>query len=586
MIQIPGGTVTLGVTAKQMIALAEKYVKSESQRDDLVHALASELGQKTVDVPSFWLAKDLVTNEQYLQFIEANKGKHRFPFHWWKEGKKDSYDEALEAARKEFPGDNPRLKYWEQHWRELPYAIPEGKEQYPVTWVNWDDAQAYAGWAGMRLPTEAEWMLAATGGDGREFVWGGDWAQDELQQLKLAKSSEQTLKPVGQVPVATGPYGNEDMVGQIFEWTAGIGFHPVAGQEEFDREFRKLKSEKPYANLIEPRWDDNLRVMKGGSYFQWAQPAMLRAGTRGYLEDYRVMEGAGFRVAKSMVPARDMAIARLAVEYDSSVFEGERKPNVDDEIGVERYDFSPDGKLITDYHAIALTPPNHMGIERGVSLGKLREKAQESPLAIGVLMVTEPLAEPSLKPGMYTVYYREAGMPKELDDALRDAKRDMNIAKKTKKDVDPTAKWHEALAHYGITTDDLGKDKVEFVRPRPGKLEVPTDKSMYLFRANSAQGGAGDFVAAIPAGQELHTKSYDGASLAITTKDGKETMTFTWGVPWDEKSRTKTLVFEMPLRLTTAPDLTKPWRRPAGVTIQGPTKTAQNEGLNNSVGGK
>ena len=124
--------------------------------------LMSELGvQENVPVAPFFMGKHPVTNGEYKVFIEETG--HRFPFHWWRDGKKDHYESKLpEINALEGTIAMKALIYWQKNWKDLPYAIPtdevrRGQEvpmdDYPVTWVSWEDAVAYAAWAGMRLPT-------------------------------------------------------------------------------------------------------------------------------------------------------------------------------------------------------------------------------------------------------------------------------------------------------------------------------------------------------------------------------------------------------------------------------------------------
>jgi formylglycine-generating enzyme len=112
-----------------------------------------------------------------------------------------------------------------------PGSTVEGRERHPVTHLAYEDAEAFARWAGRALPTEAEWERAARGGlEGARYVWGDEPAphgramantwQGEFPWQNLATDGFEGTSPVGAFP--PNGYGLFDMAGNVWEWTADL----------------------------------------------------------------------------------------------------------------------------------------------------------------------------------------------------------------------------------------------------------------------------------------------------------------------------------------------------------------------------
>ena len=169
MVMVPGRAFSFNVTT----------------REDFI--IYPGVSGKTFAVDTFLIDRYPVTNSQYYDFIVAT-----------------AY----------VPSDTT---HYLRHWVGGMYR--QGQEKYPVVWLSLEDMKAYAKWAGKRLPTEAEWQLAAQGTDGRKWPWG-----DEFYGTNCNNAFDRAT-PVDAFAKGASPYGVMDMVGNVWQMTGDTYFN-------------------------------------------------------------------------------------------------------------------------------------------------------------------------------------------------------------------------------------------------------------------------------------------------------------------------------------------------------------------------
>jgi formylglycine-generating enzyme len=233
---------------------------------------------RSIDLPPFSLAPTTVTNAEFAAFVDATGFRTDAEGYGWS----FVFGGLL-------PDDFPETRgvaaapWWRQvhgaSWRrpEGPDSAVEDRPDHPVVHVSWNDARAYADWAGGRLPTEAEWEHAARGGlDGHPFPWGDELTPGGEHRMNVWQGSFPDARQpddgwYGTAPVRSFPpnaFGLYEMTGNVWEWCA------------------------------DPFGEDGHRVMRGGSYLcHESYCRRYRVDARSGSEPDSTSGNVGFRLA-------------------------------------------------------------------------------------------------------------------------------------------------------------------------------------------------------------------------------------------------------------------------------------------------
>jgi gamma-glutamyl hercynylcysteine S-oxide synthase len=255
---VPGGPFTMGTS-------------------DDPWALDNERPAHAVDVPGFFIDTTPVTCGEYAEFI--GDGGYDEPRWWSGPGWRHRQEARLTAPL-----------YWRYdggQWLRRSFGVTRPVlPNEPVLHVSWYEADAYARWAGRRLPTEAEWEKAArydpASGRSRRFPWG-----DEDPTSGKANLGQRYLQPApaGSYPEGAAPSGARQLIGDVWEWT-GSDFLPYPG-------FRAW----PYREYSEVFFGPEYKVLRGGSFA--VSPVACRGTFRNWDYPVRRQIFAGFRTARS-----------------------------------------------------------------------------------------------------------------------------------------------------------------------------------------------------------------------------------------------------------------------------------------------
>ncbi|AUI69172.1 formylglycine-generating enzyme family protein [Beggiatoa leptomitoformis] len=235
----------------------------------------------TIPAGVFWMGTDVATDTVAAQFAWAQQVEQ--PQH-------QVYLPDYRISR--YPVTNAQWGVflaqtdytWADHDKLWLSGIPEGKEQHPVVWVTWQDAMAFCRWAGVSLPTDAEWEKAARGTDKRLYPWG-----NQAPDASLANFANQVgdTTAVTHYPAGKSPYGVFDMAGNTWEWIS-----TVWGTDKDNPEFTLPYQVDDGRESLED--SQILRMVRAGG---WKYDAtLIRCAYRDWNKPQTRGSGLGFRV--------------------------------------------------------------------------------------------------------------------------------------------------------------------------------------------------------------------------------------------------------------------------------------------------
>jgi len=173
--------------------------------DDNELAFKDQKPQRVVDLPEFWIGRTPITNAQFARFVAATDYRT---------------STQLRGGQWAQLGNEKGSEILGIDWQhpQGPGSSLAGKDDHPVTFISWYDAQAFCDWARLALPQQEQWEKAARGTDGRLWPWGNEPPTEERCNFDSFDTT-----PVGLFsPQGDSPYGCVDMIGNVWEWTASV----------------------------------------------------------------------------------------------------------------------------------------------------------------------------------------------------------------------------------------------------------------------------------------------------------------------------------------------------------------------------
>ncbi len=475
LVLIPGGRTVIGTDVDD---IKDILVENYSERK-MAGAYIAETPQFKREVPEFALMVTEVTNEQFAAYVSATGS--RPPELWGNKAIDAASTEFLKAeglkrqkAKEEGRPIRPRQtfdrqRWWDENWKDAEWEVPKGHEHKPVVYVDYADAQNYARWAGLRLPTEFEYVRAARGDTSDSYTWGPEWKEKHAVTGELVGNKETFV--VGSFKDGATKEGVYDLIGNAWEWTSS----PFTPFPKYKQQTFKLGKGKDADKISAvANWDANKRVCVGGGYHQTrftSRCTIRRGASRTQTADAQT-----FRCAASRAAGIDIAERLVVDEVDVNSRPSNQAGIVQytpiDTLAVDRWQHKtlaeadrpvPGYEVITGYDYITFTPVDKLS---SVDVNDLTKRIlEEGPEPLGFISTNQRILSPDLEPGTYMISYRCPGKRRE-DNSMK--AKGKNGGKK--KPDEPTGEEPEEES-----TDpwDLGAYET--------KLGLDEDKGYFLF---------------------------------------------------------------------------------------------------------
>ena len=474
MVLIEGGSFRMGISEKDVMEAAT----GDWERQ--IESLIAMVPAHEVWVDDFLIDQYEVTNLQFKTYLEAtglteSEDLIDLSWHEWQAGQK-------------VPG------------------MPESQQHHPIRGVSHIEASRCASWIGKRLPTEAEWEYVARRhlNSDQYYPWDAEGKRWEAWDKAQCSNGYNSAQDAGIMPWKVGHWKGDqtkdgvfDLCGNVCEWTSSR-FAPYPGHQPLEVKIRKKKK------TIRGAFNSEHYAIRGGSCYgnEISNNLVVRWGDH----PRNVFEAVGFRTAMSATPGLDQL--RHALQRDLTLMGGSFKDVLEfskEAIGAQHTQYiDPDNHITRGAAYLAFTR-----IEKAPgSKSRMIKDSVEEAIPVGIFTTSSQIAQPSLPPGSYGVFFKAKGKSEAYKEALKKAeeeeKRKAKEKKKGDEEEEDKEKEPELTPEQKDEQAELQREmeKIGMVQTRKLPIiDIPIDIDVFLIKNEAA-----DVVAWVPA--ELEDDSF------------------------------------------------------------------------------